>query len=141
MKKLLFLLLVIGCGSEDPTPTKYEIAPQLQTQVDAFYSEAQERGYNFEKDNLIVKPIASGSTVSKCYMKKGQRYIEILVIDPSNCQELPVFREMARALMNIQYVSSGDAIMNPDTNPCIYVHVPTGEFTIEREEFINQLFQ
>lgn len=142
MKKLLFLILIAAaCSTEDPTPVKYEIDPQFTAQVNAFYAEAQARGFTFEQTNLVVKAIPSGTTVSRCYMKKGQRYIEILVIDPSACQELPVFREMARALLNKSYASSGDVIMNPQTNPCIYVHVPTGEFKPERESFINQLFQ
>lgn len=141
MKKLLFLLLIVaGCSSEDPTPVKYEIDPQFAVQVNAFYAEAQARGLTFEQTNLIVRPITSGTTVSRCFMEAGQRYIEILVLDPSACQELPVFREMARALMNKPYVSVGDVIMNPQTNPCIYVHAPTGEFLPSRESFVEQLF-
>ena len=144
MKKILFIFLIIaGCDTkDDPGPAlRYEIDPLLSTEVNAFYSEAGERGYTFENENLIVRAIPSGTTISRYEVKNGQRIVEVLVLDPSTCQELPVFREMARALLDEPYISSGDAIMNPDTHPCIYVHIPTGEFKPEREDFINQLFQ
>lgn len=143
MKKLLFItiLFAIGCGSQDPSPqTKYEIAPELSVQVESFYTEAALYGHTFEQTNLVVKTIESGSTISRYYVSHGQRVIEVLILDPSSCQELPLFREMARALMGKAY-TIGDEIMNPDTNPCVYVHTPTGEFYESRAAYLNQLFQ
>lgn len=141
MKKLFIILFIaIGCGSEDPQ-TKFQVDAQLSVQVESFYTEAQAYGYNPERANLIVKAIPSGSIVSKYYVDGGQRIIEVLVLDPSACQELPVFREMAHALLNKPYSAEADVIMNQDTNPCAYVHTGTGEFLPTRVDYLNELFQ
>lgn len=54
-KSLLFLALIAVLTSCHDDDTQYAVAPELETYVNTFISEAQERGVTIPKNNLIAE--------------------------------------------------------------------------------------
>jgi hypothetical protein len=146
MKKLLFLFLIVAGCSSDPTtePIIYEISPKFNTEVQAFYSEAQVRGITIDKVNLIVAELApeyqdaNGVFAGSRFYKVGdQRVIEIR---DTPCNEFAVFRELGHVFLSKPYASSGEVIMNPYANPCGWKNSNGTVNPTLRTQYIVQLF-
>ncbi len=146
MKPIILLTLLCSCSviQDVDDPPRYAIDAAFTADVQAFYDQCQARGIVYDRANLILQPLpegwkdASGAYgFSRSYVVKQQRYAEVAIFQ---CQEMGVFRELAHALLSKPY-SNGEVIMNPQADPCAYVHLPQGDYYADiRDKYLSELF-
>lgn len=133
--KLLILILITSCSSDDPAPQiKFESDPILRPAVDQFYVDAARYGYELQKDNLKVIFTTHKEDQYWCpdkchqystsYTKDNQRIIELDKSKLDGRYKSSVYREMAYILLHKPYIytisttSIHTEIMNIQYCPC-----------------------
>jgi hypothetical protein len=97
---------------------RYSVSSELQPMVNAFYEEAQARGWKFGGGLFMVEPWTQAENPdpgwSSYLLDYAGQQIIIKVVDNITLDEMmtPLWREMARWQLNKSY-SREDVIMNP----------------------------
>lgn len=77
-KSLLFVALAVVLASCHDDDTQYSVAPELDTYVNTFISEAQERGVTIPKNNLIAELTDfKAQSVANTATDGNQRYLYV----------------------------------------------------------------
>lgn len=122
MKKLIVISLIALSCSEDESIT-YNVAPELAAYVDSFFSEAQDRGVNLNRENLIASLDSNCQSMAESGYNKDQRYFkfdkeifETMVAqgNPNNKIESFLFHELGRIVLKRELLPNANSIMNPD---------------------------
>jgi len=137
---IALLFLVSACAEFDQT-LQYRIDPPFQTHVDAFFYEAEIRGVDLQKENLIV-------TTSKDLNRKlgqfstcgEQRIVEIIDYaahyEPTHLEVL-MFHELGHALLRRGHTCEDNSIMCDDINLQAFT-TPAERKILLDELFTNQ---
>lgn len=137
--------------------TEYQVAPELKNFVDNFFYEAQIRGVNLPKNNLIIRlksglksdgKIVNGLTTwqtglngdPQVYTWINEEYFN----DNNNsyslfCLESTVFHELGHGVLKIIPHDNGFSIMNPAIRCFLQRHTPS-DSSSSREILLNTLF-
>jgi hypothetical protein len=136
---LLLLILVFSCEDDSPKPTIYQIDEELLPYLETFLTEANNRGVEFDAENLILEfGTAVDEVCGECSNpgNGGQRKVTIVrsslcwLDAPSQNREALVFHELGHCLLKRGHrddkLPNGavSSIMYSEHNdpysPCIY---------------------
>jgi hypothetical protein len=164
MKRLLtagLLALILSCEQNNPQPTTYRIDEELLPYLETFLAEANSRGLEFERENLIIEfGTAAEEVCGQCLISKngGQRKITIVQNSvcweyrPAQTREALVFHELGHCLLERNHredkLPNGAqaSIMYSGNdgpyNPCVYVigNDTSCNKTGRRSYYIDELF-
>ena len=159
----IFCALIVGfplAGCEQGFEPRYDVAGDLQIQIDVFLEEAAIRGHGFTINNLILEydPELALSTCGTCNSYSRASDIQKVIKINPNCTityneqiEALVFHELGHCFLGRQHDSNllpnGDpkSIMTPRNfnlyAPCIYqIGEEDCNFTFRRDYYLDELF-
>ena len=156
--------LLFSCDKVEPV-FEYRIESRLESLVNKFYDEAEQRGISLQKNNLIVEFVENlvddrcGQCERPKRKREEQRHVKISKTadcwakEPSQNQEALVFHELGHCLLNRNHkddlFSSGapksilTTALNGPYEPCEYVFGEDGSVcnkTVRRTYYLNELF-
>jgi len=161
---ILLMLILSGCSSsEDSFEPLFEVPDALLHYVDAFYQEAEQRGIDLDRDNLIIiyDDLSEENLCGSCNSLAATHQIQKIVtlVDPSqacweNKEQLEalIFHELGHCLLRRQHqnnlLPNGDpaSLMIESSisqySPCIYQigNSQDCNFTFKREYYLDELF-
>ena len=124
MKNLFILILALAVQScslnSFDQHVEYRVDPLLKPYVDKFYEEAEKRGVELQRVNLIVLLSNEiGSKFGLSEIKNGQKIVSInsyLVDSNEKRLKVIIFHELGHALLNRRHKDTQSSIMN--SAPC-----------------------
>jgi hypothetical protein len=128
-KSLLIAALLLACfACSEDDDTQYVVAPELETYVNTFISEAQERGVTIPKNNLIAELTDfKAQSVANASTDGDQRYLYV-----------------HKGLFDYGTASGNTTLVEYSMFNAlgeIFVHNKVVMSQYEREEFFNQLIK
>jgi hypothetical protein len=128
-KSLLIAALLLACfACSEDDDTQYVVAPELETYVNTFISEAQERGVTIPKNNLIAELTDfKAQSVANASTDGDQRYLYV-----------------HKGLFDYGTASGNTTLVEYSMFNAlgeIFVHNKVVMAQYEREEFFNQLIK
>lgn len=146
MKKCLLLLVVLSSCQFD-TEIEFSIDSRVADHVDRFFAEAEARGINIPRENLIVS-VEELDPLGRS-LKSGDQRVVLISADaydffgpkwmsPDSAfygMENVVFHELGHALLNRKHCDPCYSIMNSGISVFVYAKKPD-----LRKELIDELF-
>jgi len=137
MKNLPFFIFISflqSCSLDSfDQQIEYRIDPLLKPYVDQFYKEAEVRGIELQRVNLIVKISTNiGSKYGLSESINGQKVVSInsYLIEGNDLRlQIIIFHELGHSLLNRHHFDDVKSIMN--TSPCS---------TCFDEQYLDELF-
>ena len=117
MKKILVVLLIVGCSSEEGNAPTFRIeGAYFESRFDNFANIAKGLGVTIPHNNLILRPVDDGViniNDSKSYRKDGQLYVDIdnKFIEANASDDSDgirvIYQQLANGLLSIPFRDCG----------------------------------
>lgn len=140
MKNLIYLVIpiLIACSDDEPV---YTVTPELSDYVNSFYTEAQNRGMELPKENLIIElksdcqAITQINTTDQQVLSFDKEAFVAMTAqgNPNNIIESYLFHELGRVVLK-RSLTTGASIMNPNIKV-------NGFSDADKESLYDELFQ
>lgn len=134
-KSLLIAAMMLTCFACHDDDTQYTVSPELETYVNTFISEAQERGVTIPQNNLIARLTTfEAQSIANSTIKGDQKYLFVHEglfkysheVGKTKGMEYCIFMELSALFVHRNNIA---------------MDLMTIESTYEREAFFNELMK